>query len=348
MVSLCGRGFDSLQLHDVTLSGLTLVRVLCKQSVPSGRARLPPAPRFVNIMKTIRFSLFSMMMLALLGLTSCEKAVLDEEGAKADHESEKTTQQNDISISKVTLLLRVDVTKADENPVSWKTLQFEVFNKSEASVAHIVQSIDDDSCGTASVQLTPGTYKVAVLAHSLSGDPKFDSPTMVEMFSKNDCSDVFYAYSVIEVENKTQEIELTLHKATSLIRFQTKDVIPEDVKSFILACSGGSAILNLGNGFGGNKVEQRISFNVADSMVGKPLQVDIYTLKRSGVDNVELTVSAYKSKLKAPRIYPYKTKEYTIPIKHLEKSTCSTSFFTDGDDDTEINTGEGGDNKKIK
>ncbi len=32
MVSSFGRGFDSLQLHHVPLMGLTLVRVLCKQS----------------------------------------------------------------------------------------------------------------------------------------------------------------------------------------------------------------------------------------------------------------------------------------------------------------------------
>ena len=33
MVSLCGRGFDSLQLHkDSAEVRLTLVRVLCKQS----------------------------------------------------------------------------------------------------------------------------------------------------------------------------------------------------------------------------------------------------------------------------------------------------------------------------
>lgn len=306
-------------------------------------------------MKAKRFALFVIMMLALVGLTSCEKAVLDEESTKAVKDSENTTQQDDGTTSKVTLLLRVEVTRADENPMPWNTLQFEVFNKSDKSVGHIVQSIDNDSCGTVSVQLTPGTYKVAVLAHSLSGEPKFSSPTKVALFSKNDCSDVFYAYSVIQVENKAQEVELTLHRATSLIRFHTKDVIPENVKSFILTCSGGSSILDLGNGLGGAKDEQIIKFNVVDSMVGKPLSVDIYTFKRSGYNEVNLTVAAYKSELGADRVSLLKSKDYTIPIKHSEISDCSTSFFTDGDDNTEINTGddsnddkEGGTSFKVK
>ena len=316
MVSLCGRGFDSLQLHKLKIA-----------------------------MKPIRFFLFTFMMLALAGLASCEKAVLDEDSSKAVKDSENTTQQDDGTTSKVTLLLRVDVTRADEKPMPWNTLQFEVFNKSDKSVAHIVQSIDNDSCGTASVQLTPGTYKVAVLAHSLTKEPKFDNPTRVELFSKNDCSDVFYAYSVIAVENKAQEVELTLHRATSLIRFQTKDAIPENVKSFIVSCSGGSAILNLGDGWGGAKGDQKISFNVTDSMVGKPLQFDIYTFKRSGYDEVNLSVAAYKSELGANVISLYRTKEYIVPIKHAEISDCSTYFFANGEDNTEIHSGDGKDDE---
>ena len=311
MVSLCGRGFDSLQLHF-----------------------------FKIVMKPVRFSLFAIMMLAFTGLTSCEKAVFDEENTKTSKDSQNTESKEDSTMSKVTLLLRVDVTRAIEKSQYWKTLQFEVFNKSDKSVAHIVQSIDNDSCGTASVQLTPGTYKVAVLAHSLSGEPVFDSPTKVGMFSKNDCSDVFYAYSVIEVENKAQEVELTLHRATSLIRFHTKDVIPKNVKSFIFTCSGGSTILDLGNGLGGAKDDQIIKFNVVDSMLEKTLSVDIYTFKRSGYNEVELTVAAYKSELGAVRVSQLKSQKYTIPIKHAEISDCSTFFFTDGEDETEIHSGD--------
>ncbi len=44
MVSLFGRGFDSLQLHDVTLRCLTLVRVLCIAKRPFGPSATPPAP----------------------------------------------------------------------------------------------------------------------------------------------------------------------------------------------------------------------------------------------------------------------------------------------------------------
>ena len=304
----------------------------------------PSSSTNVMIMKAIRFTLFAIAMSALSGLTSCEKAVFDEDGSKTTEESQQETNQGDSTVSKVTLVLRVDVTRAVSDSLSWKTLQFEVFDSSNKSKAHIKQNVDDENCGTASVELAVGKYKVVALAHSLNGEPKFTNPTIVEMFSANDCSDVFYAYEEIEVGNTGKKVEMMLHRATSLIRFHTKDVVPAEVKSFIFKCSGGSAILNLGNGFGENKAEQKVSFNVTDSMLGKPLLVDVYTFMRSGYDEVKLSVTANKSELKAERVYIYKQVDYTIPIIRAGISDCSAYFFSDGSDDPEIHTGEGEEN----
>ncbi len=302
-------------------------------STPSNSTIMPV------IMKTTRLSFFAMMMLALVGLTSCEKAVLDEDTPKTSKDAQQGTQDEDSTTAKVTLRLRVNLSRAGEDALPWKILQFEIFNKSDKSVAHIIQNEGDDEYGTASVQLTPGTYKVSVLAHSLMGEPQFDSPTRVDIFSKNDFSDVFFSYSVITVESAAQEHEITLQRATALVRFHTKDVVPDEVKSFRFFYSGGSSTLNLGDGLGIGSANQTLTFNVTDSMRGKPLSVDLYTFKVSKNETINLTVNAYKTTLEATPIVQYMpAKEYVIPIKHGEISDCTTTFFSDADD-TEIDTG---------
>jgi hypothetical protein len=80
-------------------------------------------------------------------------------------------------------------------------------------------------------------------------------------------------------------------------------------------------------------------------MYGRPLEVDLYTFKKSNINEVSLTVIAYKSALDASVISTYKSVDYTIPITRAGISDCSAYFFTDGTDDPEINTGgEGNDN----
>jgi len=304
----------------------------------------PSSSTNVMIMKAIRFTLFAIVMSALSGLTSCEKAVFDEEGSKTTEESQQETNQEDSTVSKVTLVLKVDVTRAAENSLPWKTLQFEVLDGLFRSVVHIKQSVDDENCGTASVELAPGTYYVAVLAHSLIGEPQINNTHYVAMFSKNDCSDVFYAFNSNVIVGKAGGlVELKLHRVTSLIRFHSKDVIPQEVKSVIVRCSGGSQSINLLDGYGVSSENQTLSFNVTDSMRGKPLEVDFYTIKVSKKNEVNFNISAYKSELGASVISSYKTKEYTIPITHGRISDCSAYFFTDGSDDPEINTGGGDD-----
>ena len=296
-------------------------------------------------MKAIRFTLFAIAMSALSGLTSCEKAVFDEDGSKTTEESQQETNHGDSTVSKVTLVLRVDVTRAVSDSLSWKTLQFEVFDSSNKSRAQIKQSVDDENCGTASVELAPGTYQVAVLAYSLTREPKFQfNPLRCDLFSKNDCSNVFYAYEKIDVGDKGQVVELTLKRANSSIRFRTKDVIPQEVKSMVFQYEGGSETLNFVNGYGYNKDVQTLSFSVVNSMIGKPMEIDLYTFKMSKNDSIKLTVSAYKSVLDANVKSLYKKVAYTIPVTHVGISDCSAYFFSDGSDDPEIHTGEGEEN----
>jgi len=302
----------------------------------------PSSSTNVMIMKAIRFTLFAIAMSALSGLTSCEKAVFDEDGSKTTEESQQETNQGDSTVSKVTLVLRVDVTRAAENSLPWKTLQFEIFDSSYKSVKKIKQNVDDKSCGTASVELAAGTYQVVVLAHSLNKEPEFHTnPIRYQMFTNDDCSDVFYAYKNIVVGDKGQEVELMLNRATSLIRFCTEDVVPQEVKRMTFQCKGGSQTLNLLDGFGFPGGILTMSINVVDSMVGQPLSVELYTFKRSNSTNeIELAVTAYNNNGKV-----LKTKTYSIPIVRAGISDCSTYFFTDGTDDPEINTGgEGNDN----
>ena len=262
---------------------------------------------------------YGLAFLAFFVIWACEKPVVaDEEKQQTESDSGNESNAN--------LVLRVDLTRGETLP--WNTLMFEIYKDSK-KVKDIVQHEGDASYGTAKIQLTPATYQVLVLAHSADGNPSRPKPTDIEFTNQTGYSDVFYFYGDIEVKAEKEEHEITLQRATSLVRFKTKDAVPSQVKSMVFRYTGGSGKLDATTGYGNENSTQKISFNIDESMVGKTLQVDLYTFKRSNSDNIKLTVTANKTALDASTIVFYKSKDFEIPINYREVSDFSGYFFSE-------------------
>lgn len=271
------------------------------------------------------------ILLTFLTTGGCEKSI----------ESDNSSQQGE-DATNANLVLRVQMTRGAGNELPWKTLMFEIY-KDNKKIKDIVQHEGDSNYGTANVQLTPATYQVLVLAHSAAGNPSRPRPTEIEFTNQTGYTDVFYSYGDIKVETEKKEYEITLQRATSLVRFRTKDAVPEQVKSMMFVYTGGSAKLDATTGYGNEASTQKISFNIEDSMIGKPLQVDLYTFKRENSDKIKLTVRANKNTLDASDIAFYKKKDFEISLAYREISDFSGYFFSEnpgGDENEKPNGNE--------
>ena len=271
---------------------------------------------------TKKFIFFVFILLAIT--TGCEKPV----------ELDDNSQSKEGNTANANLVLRIQMTRGNESNIPWKTLMFEIY-KDNKKIKDIVQHEGDSNYGTASVQLTPDTYQVLVLAHNAEGNPSRPRPTEIKFDKNSGYSDVFYSYGDIVVKDEKEEHEITLQRATSLIRFRTKDVVPDYVQSIQFHYEGGSAVLNAQTGYGITKSEQSVYFDIDETQKGKPLEVELYTFKRENNDTLILTVTPFKTPRGADNPERLASKEFKVPIKHREISDFSGYFFSNNPSDNE-------------
>ena len=251
-------------------------------------------------------------------------------------ELDDNSQSKEENATNANLVLRIQMTRGNESNIPWKTLMFEIY-KDNKKIKDIVQHEGDSNYGTASVLLTPDTYQVLVLAHNAEGNPSRPRPTEIKFDKNSGYSDVFYSYGDIVVKEEKEEHEITLQRATSLIRFRTKDVVPDYVQSIQFHYEGGSAVLNAQTGYGITKSEQTVYLDINESQKGKPIEVELYTFKRENSDTLTITVTPYKTPRGADSPERLTSKEFKVPLKYREISDFSGYFFTNnsGNDDKE-------------
>lgn len=273
---------------------------------------------------TKKFIFFLFALLTII--TGCEKPV----------ELDDNSQSKEGNATNANLVLRIQMTRGNESNIPWKTLMFEIY-KDNKKIKDIVQHEGDSNYGTASVQLTPDTYQVLVLAHNAEGNPSRPRPTEIKFDKNSGYSDVFYSYGDIVVKEEKEEHEITLQRATSLIRFRTKDVVPDYVQSIQFHYEGGSAVLNAQTGYGITKSEQTVYLDINETQKGKPIEVELYTFKRENSDTLTITVTPYKTPRGADSPERLTSKEFKVPLKYREISDFSGYFFTNnsGNDDKE-------------
>ena len=241
-------------------------------------------------MKTMKKTIIAMLMLvAMMGLSACEKAVLDEE----KQEEPQQLKGNVIIRASMYNIVPFE-TRAVQNVADFSnTLQF-ILYQDGTKVKGITQKKSEGNYGQIGLTLEPGTYQLLVLAHSSSGNPTVSNPTQIKFENSDGFSDTFYYYGNIEVTKEQATYDVTLERATSMVRVIILDEIPSNVQRIRLYYVGESGVFNAVTGWGGTiNSEQSILFDVTGKTA--PLTLSAYTFLRNETGSLNMTITAYGS-----------------------------------------------------
>ncbi len=240
------------------------------------------------------FTAFAVLSFALFSLTACEKPILDEE---AENNSEQTTVKDEnanliLRVSNIRQISYDQVTRAVVDITGYSSrLNFVLYQNGE-QIRSLSQMQNDADYGQVALSLMPGTYKVLVLAHSCKGNPTLTDPENIKFTNSTSFSDTFYYYGDVTVGTEATTHDLTLTRASSLLRFIIQDnEIPTGVTKIHFYYTGGSGVLNALSGYGGNvDSRQEKLYNI--SGLTTPITLPIYTFLQSDEGKLQVKVEA--------------------------------------------------------
>lgn len=237
-------------------------------------------------MKNILTIILLAVMAALL--PSCEKAVLDDGNNSTSGNSNGNLT---ITVTNWRQVAYTETTRAVVDITGYSSrLNFVIYKDGE-KMKSLMQMQDEEGYGTVSFTLESGTYKVLVLAHSSKGNPTLASPENIKFTNSISYSDTFYYYGDVTVGSENQTHELTLTRATSMLRFIIADEIPETVAKIHFYYTGGSGVLNAVTGYGGNvDSKQEKLYNIEG--LTAPLTLPIYTFLQTDEGKLKVRVEA--------------------------------------------------------
>lgn len=230
-----------------------------------------------------------LMLVAMMGLSACEKAVLDEQ----QQEEKKPLEGNVIIRTSMYNIVPFE-TRAVQSVADFSnTLQF-ILYQDGTKVKGVTQKKSEGNYGQIGLTLEPGTYKLLVLAHSSTGNPTVSDPTAIHFTNNDGYSDTFYYYGDIEVTTEQTTYNVTLQRATSMVRVIIQDEIPSNVQRIRLYYTGESGVFNAATGMGGTtNSQQSIMFNASGA--SSPLTLCAYTFLRNETGTLNMTITAYGS-----------------------------------------------------
>lgn len=215
---------------------------------------------------------------------SCEKAVFD------DDIENRNDKGGNLTLKVITA--NHDFQNATRGDVSyWQRLCFVVY-KDGTKVKSITQTADEDGYGEATMQLSPDTYQVLVLAHSSSSNPTLTTPEKLQFTNAMGYTDTFYYYGDIIVTSTPQTHSVELKRATAMLRFIINDTMPATVKSLRLYFTGGSGALNAKTGMGCVDSKQTVNFDTNPSD-GAPYVFETYTIPKEAKGSLNITITAF-------------------------------------------------------
>lgn len=280
----------------------------------------------MNYRRIIQTGLMAFMLLA--GLSSCEKAIFDEEdiatGQQDKNSDEKDGNTDNYVTLRVTNFNLVPITRDAVDLTTYCTRLVFVVYKDGEKIAGKSQRKEDGNFGEVKFKLDPGiTYKLMVLAHSsIGGNPVVSDPENIQFTNALGYTDTFCYYGDLEVKSENTVHELTLTRASSLLNFTITDDIPEEVTHFYFYYTGGSGVLNAVTGYGGN-VNSRQEKNVNIKGYSAPLPIRVYTFLREDEGYLDVKVSALNADSA-----PVLTREFKqIPMKRNTVTVYEGAFF---------------------
>lgn len=241
-------------------------------------------------MKNQKNALWAALLVSSIALTSCEKAIIDEDNAEPQTSQEANANVT-IRISNVKQVGYNQQTRALVDITGYSSRLNFVLYKDGEKVKSLSQMQGDEGYGQVAFSLMPGTYKVLVLAHSSKGNPTLADPEAIKFDNSISYSDTFYYYGDITVGYQAATHDLTLTRATSLLRFIIDDELPTDLYRIKLLYTGGSGVLNAVTGYGGNVDSRQEKLYRVDGYTA-PLTLPIYTFLQEDEGTLNVTVTA--------------------------------------------------------
>ena len=159
------------------------------------------------------------------------------------------------------------------------------------------QKSNDDTFGTLNLKLEEGNYRLVVMAHSSTSNPKLDNPSKIDIPSNSKgrrITDTFLSSSVITVTKGMQPLSINLDRVVA--RFEIRlvgDTIPGAVTRFEFEIGkDGSFSLNANTGSGvksSRGYTDKVNVQPGDSVIG------VYTFVSEGSTATRIKVVAIDS-----------------------------------------------------
>ena len=265
-----------------------------------------------------------MLFFLTMGMTSCEKPILDEETGKAVtaeanvilHFTQYEQEAFGNSENRAATRAATDITELCSR------LNIAIFDADGTKVKTVAQKEGDDSYGTVALTLAAGTYQLVVIAHNCDGSATITSEEKVT-FPNNKVTDTFYYYGDLVVGAEKQSYDLTLTRAVAMFRLVlTDESVPSTVAKMKFYYLGGSSTFSPKDGVGCVQSKQTEIRAIADDGV-----YEIYTLPHTEEDVLtKLTVTALDAN---DNIIKEKVFE-NVPITRNQVTRYTGSFFGSG------------------
>ena len=181
-------------------------------------------------------------IVALVGLTACEKPILTDAEASGTVAGTVTLEFTTTNTDYTTRAVSGIAAHASK-------LNVQLFDEDGQKVFSSVrtQTKDDDDFGRLSVELADGTYTVVAVAHSSARSATIKSPEVVQFTAQDGekLTDTFCHVSTVEVSGDSHSFTLPMYRAVAMVQLHlTDETLPEDVWYIKADYSGGSANVN--------------------------------------------------------------------------------------------------------
>ena len=204
---------------------------------------------------------------------------------------------------------------------AFNRLCFAVYDSLGTRVKQVNQQSGDNDFGTVRFQLSPGTYRVVVVAHSSDGNPTMTDPQKIQFKNNQGYTDTFSSNDTVSVVESGSELSVYLNRITSLCRFVVADTVPQNVAKMHFYYEGGSGAFDASTGLGCVKSKQSMNFAVEPGR--DSTYYDLYTFLHGDEATLKLQVTAHD---KDDNIL--NEREFQIPMKRLMVTRATGAFFS--------------------
>lgn len=261
-------------------------------------------------------------IVALVGLTGCEKAILP------DGEASGTAADGQVVLEFTTTSADYSTRAASGIAAHASKLNVQLFDEDGQKVFSSVrtQTKDDDGFGTMAVELADGVYTVVAVAHSSARSATIKSPEVVQFTAQDGekLTDTFCHVSVVEVSGDSHSFTLPMYRAVAMVQLHlTDETLPEDIWYIKADYSGGSANVNP------TTLQGITKSNQSERRIKNDLRLhQFFTFPyMSETGMLKMTISATTSDGTVLRQRTFDA----VPVKRNRITTYEGKLFGDGD-----------------